>query len=174
MRLKPTRTASLFLAGSQQLLAKQELPLIVKCLHQLSEEEIWWRPNPASNSAGNLALHLCGNVRQWIIAGLGGAQFKRERDREFAEQGPIPRQVLITQLRRTVRDACRALAKLSDDSLAQKYAIQGYHVTGLDAVFQVTEHFGYHTGQIIYITKLKRAQDLRFTHLPLVKEKGGA
>src|ERR1700690_2593768 len=127
-----THAASLFLAGSQQLMAKQNLPHIVECLQQLSEDEIWWRPNPASNSAGNLALHLCGNVRQWIIAGLGGAQFKRERDREFAEQGPIPRQVLITQLRRTVRDACRALAKLSDDSLAQKYQIQGYHVTGLD------------------------------------------
>jgi len=170
---KTTRTASLFLASSQYALAKQNLPLIVKCLHQLSEEEIWWRPNSASNSAGNLVLHLCGNVRQWIISGLGGVEFKRERDREFAERGPIPRQVLITQLRRTVRDAGRVLARLSDDSLSLKHIIQGYHVTGLDAAFHVAEHFGYHTGQIIYITKLKRAQDLRFTRLPVVKKEGG-
>jgi uncharacterized damage-inducible protein DinB len=61
------------------------------------------------------------------------------------------------------------LAKLTDDSLSRKYGIQGYHVTGLDAVFHVAEHFGYHTGQIIYITKLKRGQDLRFTRLPVVK-----
>jgi uncharacterized damage-inducible protein DinB len=173
LKPKTTHTASLFLASSQDTLAKQNLPLIVKCLHQLSEEEIWWRPNSASNSAGNLVLHLCGNVRQWIIAGLGGMEFRRERDREFAEQGPIPRQVLITQLRRTVRDACRVLAKLSDDSLSQKLNIQGYHVTGLDAAFHVAEHFGYHTGQIIYITKLKRAQDLRFTRLPVIKKEGG-
>jgi uncharacterized damage-inducible protein DinB len=155
------------------LLAKQSLPRIVKCLQQLSEEEIWWRPNSVSNSAGNLVLHLCGNVRQWIISGLGGAEDKRERDREFAERGPIPREVLVAQLRRTVRDACQLLAGLSDDSLSRKYVIQGFHVTGLDAAFGVTEHFGYHTGQIIYITKLRRAHDLRFTHLPVIKKKKG-
>ncbi len=169
MKPKSTRTASLFLASSQHSLAKQNLPRIVECLQQLSEEEIWWRPNPASNSAGNLVLHLCGNVRQWIISGLGGAKDRRERGREFAERGPIPRQVLVTQLRRTVRDACRVIARLADDSLSRKYEIQGYNVTGLDAAFRVAEHFGYHTGQIIYITKLKRAQDLRFTRLPVIK-----
>jgi hypothetical protein len=170
---KITHTAKLFLAYSQDSMAKQNLPRIVDCLQQLSEDEIWWRPNSSSNSAGNLVLHLCGNVRQWIIAGLGGAEDKRERDREFAERGPIPRQALVTQLRRTVRDACRVLAKLSEDSLSLKHGIQGYHVTGLDAAFRVAEHFGYHTGQIIYITKLKRARDLRFTHLPVINKKGG-
>jgi uncharacterized damage-inducible protein DinB len=167
----------MFLASAQDTLAKQSLPRIVKCLQRLSEEEIWWRPNPASNSAGNLVLHLCGNVRQWIIAGLGGAQDRRERDREFAERGPIPREALVAQLRGTVREACRVLAQLSNESLTRKYKIQGYRVAGLDAVFRVTEHFGYHTGQIIYITKLQRAQDLKFTHLPatrpLIKKGGG-
>ena len=107
MKSKTTLSTRLFLASSQRLLAQQSLPRIVKCLQQLSEEEIWWRPNSSSNSAGNLVLHLCGNVRQWIISGLGGAEDRRERDREFAEQGPIPRQALVAQLRRTVRDACR-------------------------------------------------------------------
>jgi len=170
---KTTRATRLFLKSSQRLLAKQSLPRIVKCLQQLSEEEIWWRPNSASNSAGNLVLHLCGNVRQWIISGLGGEEDRRQRDREFAERGPIPRKVLVAQLRRTVRDACRVLAHLPDDSLSRKYLIQGFHVTGLDAAFGVTEHFGYHTGQIIYITKLRRAHDLRFTHLPVIKKKKG-
>jgi uncharacterized damage-inducible protein DinB len=98
-------------------------------------------------------------------------EFQRERDSEFSEQGPIPRNKLVAQLRRTVRDACRVLGRLSDDSLAGKHIIQGLHVTGLEAVFHVVEHFGYHTGQIIYITKLKRAQDLRFTRLPVIKPK---
>jgi uncharacterized damage-inducible protein DinB len=173
VKSKTTLSTRLFLASSQRLLAKQSLPRIVKCLQELSEEEIWWRPNSSSNSAGNLVLHLCGNVHQWIISGLGGAEDKRERDREFAEQGPIPRQVLVAQLRRTVRDACRVLARLSDDLLSRKYVIQGFHVTGLDAAFGVTEHFGYHTGQIIFITKLKRAHDLRFTRLPVIKKKKG-
>ena len=173
MKPKTSRTASLFLANSQHLMAKHNLPHIVECLQQLSEDEIWWRPNAASNSAGNLVLHLSGNVRQWILAGLGGTEDRRERDREFAERGPIPRQALITQLRRTARDACRVVSKLSDDSLSRKYEIQGYKVTGLDAVYHVTEHFGYHTGQIIYITKLRRAQDLKFTRLPAIKKQRG-
>jgi uncharacterized damage-inducible protein DinB len=174
LKPKTTHAAKLFLATSQHLFAKQSPPRIVNCLQQLSEEEIWWRPNSASNSAGNLVLHLCGNVRQWIISGLGGTEDRRQRDLEFAERGPIPRQLLVTQLRRTVQEACRVLARLSDDSLSRKYEIQGFHVTGLDAAFRVAEHFGYHTGQIIYITKLKRAHGLRFTHLPVIrKRKGG-
>jgi uncharacterized damage-inducible protein DinB len=167
---KISRTASMFLSSSQERLAKLGLPLIVKSLQQLSEEEIWWRPNPASNSAGNLVLHLCGNVRQWIVSHLGGVEFERQRDQEFSEKGPIPRNKLVGQLRRTVRDACRVLTRLSDDSLAQKHVIQGLHVNGLEAVYHVVEHFSYHTGQVIYITKLKRAQDLRFTRLPVVKK----
>lgn len=172
MKPKTSRTANMFLANSQDTLAKQNLPRIVKCLQQLSEEEIWWRPNPASNSVGNLVLHLSGNVRQWIISGLGGEKDRRERDREFAEQGPMAREVLITQLRRAVQEACRVLAHLSDDSLLRIHKIQGYRVTGLEAAFHVCEHFGYHTGQIIYITKLKRAQDLKFTRLPVIKKEG--
>src|SRR3984893_12120525 len=75
------------------------LPRIVGCLEQLSDEEIWWRPNAASNSVGNLVLHVCGNMRQWIISGLGGAADLRERDKEFAERGPIGREALLEELR---------------------------------------------------------------------------
>lgn len=159
-----------FLAVSQNLLSKQYLPRIEKCLAQLSEDEIWWRPNPVSNSAGNLVLHLCGNIRQWIISGLGGTEDIRERDQEFAEQGPVPRAQLIDLLRRTVREACRILARLPDAALTKRYTIQGYTVSGLYAVFQVAEHFSHHAGQIIYLTKLKRGEDLNFTHLPPVRK----
>jgi uncharacterized damage-inducible protein DinB len=165
-------TANALLTESQRAL-KQYLPRIEKCLAQLSDEEIWWRPNAESNSAGNIVLHLCGNVRQWIISGLGGAEDVRQRDLEFSEQGPVPREALTKQLRLTVSEACRVISRLSDDSLIRKYSIQGYHVTGIYAVVHVTEHFGYHAGQIIYITKLKRGEDLKFTRLPAIKKKGG-
>jgi uncharacterized damage-inducible protein DinB len=171
VKAKTARMRRLFLASAQRTLAQHDLPRIVKCLEQLSEEEIWWRPNSAANSAGNLVLHLCGNVRQWMISGLGGAKDTRKRDLEFSERGPIPRKTLVTQLRQTVREESRILARLSDESLTRNYEIQGYRVTGLDTVFRVAEHFGYHTGQIIYITKLKRAQDLKLTRLPMLKKK---
>ncbi|HEY2646995.1 MAG TPA: DUF1572 family protein [Candidatus Acidoferrales bacterium] len=170
MKKTKTHLAGAFLGDVSDSLAKGNLPLILKSLNQLPEDDIWWRPNSASNSAGNLVLHLCGNVRQWIIAGLGGVEFQRDRDREFSEKGPIPRRVLSARLRQTVQEACAVLARLSDDDLFKRFNIHGYHVTGLIAARHVAEHFGYHTGQIIYITKLKRAQDLKYTRLPKLKK----
>lgn len=144
-------------------------PRIVRCLQLLSEKEIWWRPNDASNAAGNIVLHLCGNVRQWIISGLGGAPDRRERDKEFSERGPVPRRVLISQLRSTVKQACWTIDSLPSKTLSQEFEIQGFRVSGLVAIAHVYEHFAYHTGQIIYLTKLKRGKDLRFTRLPSSK-----
>jgi uncharacterized damage-inducible protein DinB len=146
--------------------ANGHLPRISDSLEMLSDEEIWWRPNDASNSLGNIVLHLCGNMRQWVIAGLGGAEDIRERDLEFSEKGPLPRGELIGKLRGTVREASRVIARLSAADLTRKYGIQGYRVTGYEAAFHVATHFTYHAGQIIYVAKMKRAKDLGFTKLP--------
>ena len=137
----------------------------------LPEKEIWWRPNAASNSVGNLVLHLSGNIGQWIVSGLGGAPDTRERDLEFDERGPIPRREVAARIRTTVREACAVLDRLSEESLSHKYNIQGFRVTGMYAISQVLEHFAYHTGQIIFVTKLKRERDLGFTHLPAIRPK---
>lgn len=155
-----------FLAQARHSLRAQHLPRIIRCLKMLPEKQIRWRAHPTSNSAGNLVLHLTGNVRQWIISGLGGQPDHRERNKEFAELGPIPRRSLIRQLEETVAEACRVLGKLSSGELARPYRIQGFRVTGVDAVAHVTEHFAYHTGQIIYLTKLQLGVDTGFTRLP--------
>lgn len=166
MRRARPLLAKPFLDQAQRLLRRVYLPRLVRCLRGLRSEQLWWRPNPASNSVGNLVLHLQGNVRQWIIAGLGGTPDTRQRDREFQERGPMPRRQLLTGLSRTVGDACRVLSKLSAAELARTYSIQGFRVTGLQTIFHVTEHFSHHAGQIILITKLLRGKDLGFTHLP--------
>lgn len=152
-------------------LEERFLPRIVECLGQLSDEEIWWRPNEASNSVGNLLLHLCGNMRQWIISGLGGAADVRERDEEFSERGPIPRRELREELQQTIRQASAVLALVKPADLTRRYRIQEFDVTGYEAAAQVTEHVAYHLGQIIYVTKLKRAKDLGFTRLPTAASK---
>ena len=170
MKTRSSPITQLFLADAQKLLAKEHLPHIVKCLEQLSDEEIWWRPNGASNSAGNLVLHLCGNVRQWIISNLGENEDVRERDSEFAERGPIPRKALIDRIKQTVREACAVLDRVPEATLLKNFTIQGLHVTGVQVVGHVSEHFAYHTGQIVFITKMKRGKDLRFTRLPAVKK----
>jgi uncharacterized damage-inducible protein DinB len=155
-----------FLAQAARLLKVVYLPRIARCLDMLSEREIWWRPNRASNSVGNLVLHLNGNVRQWVIAGLGGAPDRRQRDREFQEPGPIPRRTLLSRLRKTVGEACGVLAHLSSKDLGRRYSIQGFQVTGLEAIYHVTEHFSHHAGQIILVAKLLRGKSLDFTRLP--------
>ena len=166
--MKPGKSefARSFLAESKHSLAVYHMPRLIRCLKMLSEDEIWWRQNAASNSAGNLVLHLSGNVRQWIISGLGNAEDCRDRDREFAERGPIRRGALIALIRKTVDEACGVLGRLPEGSLLRKYRIQGFRVSGMYAVSQVVTHFAYHTGQIIYVTKMKLGKDLRFTRLP--------
>jgi uncharacterized damage-inducible protein DinB len=155
-----------FLAQARRLLREVYLRRIERCLRQLSAKQLWWRPNRASNSVGNLVLHLEGNVRQWIVSGLGGVPDTRQRDREFQERGLIPRRALLAKLRNTVDEACRVLGKLSGSDLARTYTIQGFRVTGLQTVFHVTEHFSHHAGQIILVTKMLRGKDLGFTRLP--------
>jgi uncharacterized damage-inducible protein DinB len=158
--------ASLFLAHERRSMEQVYFPRIKECLQRLPENDIWWRPNRASNSAGNLALHLAGNIRQWIGAGLGGEPDIRNRDREFQETGPIPRRALLALLEKEVGAACKLLTRLSTPDLERAYVVQGFRVTGFQAVTHVVEHFAYHCGQIIYLTKLRLGTDLNFTRLP--------
>jgi uncharacterized damage-inducible protein DinB len=175
--MKPTNLARPFLAQASHSLLRVHLPRIEACMRELSPEQIWWRANPVSNSVGNLALHLEGNVRQWIVSGLGGTPDRRERDKEFSELGPISRPTLLARLRKAVSDADRVMRKLNGVALARTYSIQGFRVTGLRAVFHVAEHFSHHAGQIILLTKMLGGKDLKFTRLPeerKKKEKSGS
>jgi hypothetical protein len=159
------------LENARHSLEKHHFPRIERCLKMLSEKDIWWRPNANSNSVGNLVLHLNGNVRQWIVAGLGGRPFDRKRDKEFSERGPISRRRLVALLKPTVREACGIIGNLTAEDLKRRHAIQGFQVAGLRALLPVTEHFAFHAGQIIYVTKLKKRKDLAFTRLPGDKTK---
>jgi uncharacterized damage-inducible protein DinB len=157
--------SQLYLALACRHLKEDFMPKIRKCVHNLSDEEVWWRPNDHSNSVGNMLLHLDGNVRQWIISGVGQTGDTRVRDLEFAEQGPIAKADLLERLESTVREAVEVLQSLGSEALLQKRHIQIYDTTVLEAVFHVVEHFSGHTGQIIYVTKMLRDQDCRFYDL---------
>jgi len=151
-----------FIAECRSLLANDYLPKIEKCVEMLSDEQIWWRANASSNSIGNLLLHLSGNVRQWIVVGLGGAADARDRDAEFAERDLIPRGDLLNRLRQTLSEADETLARFETTKLLAPFAIQGLDVTALAAILHVVEHFSMHTGQIILIAKMFAAVDLEF------------
>lgn len=151
-----------FIASARGYFAQDYLPKIERCLELLTDEQIWWRANPQSNSIGNLLLHLSGNVRQWIVCSLGGAPDARDRDSEFAQRGIIPRDELLARLRQTLNEADATLAEFDPDKLLERHVIQGLDVTALDAIFHVVEHFSMHTGQIIMMAKMFAEVDLGF------------
>ena len=157
--IEPT-TAKLFIEFSRHKLMEHYWPRLRGCAESLTDEQIWWRPNDASNSIGNLMLHLNGNVQQWIAASFNRLHDHRERPAEFNQRVEIPGRVLIDQLEATMQQAAEVLARLSEIDLLTSFEIQGYTVKGLDAVYQVVEHFGLHYGQILYITKMLRSEDL--------------
>ena len=73
-----------------------------ECLGRLTGEQIWQRGCGNENAVGNLILHLCGNVRQWLVSGIGGAKDVRQRPQEFAERGPIAKAELLHRLEAAV------------------------------------------------------------------------
>jgi uncharacterized damage-inducible protein DinB len=136
------------------------LAQIGRCVELLAPDEIWRRSNTHTNSVGNLVLHLTGNVRQWIVGGLGGEKIERDRPAEFAERGPLPAAELLGGLQSTVGRVLEILSSLDATALEARRSIQGYEVSGLSAVFHVVEHFAFHTGQIVHMTKVLKDVDL--------------
>lgn len=157
-----TDTAQAFIGQSRSILMTDNLPRIERCLEKLSDDEIWWRPNEGSNSIGNLLLHLCGNVGQWIVGGLGGRPDTRVRQQEFDERRKLPREELLRRLKETLAEADAALAAIEPSQLLAACHIQGNDVTVLEAIYHVVEHFSMHTGQIILLTKALKSEDMRF------------
>ncbi len=151
-----------FLEFSRGKLLEQYWPRLRSCVESLTDEQVWWRPNDASNSIGNLLLHLNGNVRQWLVASFNRLEDTRDRPAEFNQRNPIPACTLLQQLGATLQEASAVLSRLAETELLTVYEIQGHTVTGLVAVYQVVEHFGLHYGQILYVTKMLRSKDLGF------------
>ncbi len=139
---------------------EQNLGQVLRCARLLSDGELWQRVNAHTNSVGNLILHLTGNVRQWIGSGLGGEPFARDRPAEFAARGAASRAELLGKLEETVQQAIGLVRAAGERQLAAEHTIQGYPVSGLVAVFHVVEHFSWHTGQIVHMTKAIRDVDL--------------
>lgn len=150
---------NLLIAETRRRLIGEGVPRIKKCLAELSETEIWHRPNEQSNSVGNLVLHLCGNVRQWVLTGLGKQPDTRQRQAEFDEKGPVPTEELIHRLENVMIEVEKVLDDLTASQLLQTVNVQGFSETGVSVLVHVVEHFSYHVGQITYFTKWKKNMD---------------
>ena len=149
------------LTDVRALLRSSYLSKIERCFDVLGEDDIWWRVNAASNSIGNLMLHLDGSTRMWMLRVAGGRQIVRDRDAEFAERGPMAKSALLARLRSTLAEVDEVLATLNETTLLERRPSTQGEVTVLWAVLHGVEHFAMHTGQIITLTKLRTGSALR-------------
>ncbi|MEK7832967.1 MAG: DinB family protein [Acidobacteriota bacterium] len=156
-------TSQYFLDQARWYFASSYLPKIEHCLSQLSDEDVWQRANEASNSIGNLILHLSGNVQQWIVGGVGNRPYHRDREHEFGERGGFTREELLARLKETLAKADQVLAEVDPAGLLERREIQGCNVTVMEAILRIVQHFALHTGQIMLLTKQRTGEDLKLS-----------
>lgn len=157
----PATVPSLFVRQSRDYFSEY-LAKIETVIRPLTVEQVWWRPNEASNSIGNLMRHLAGNIRQWMVGGVGAEDVSRDRAREFAQREPVPVATLVAELRGAVDEAVAVLDRVNLECLADRRQIQRFDTHVLGAIYHVVEHFSMHTGQIIMLAKMHTAKDAGF------------
>ena len=140
----------------------ENTPRVEKCLDLLSNQEVWKKTNNNSNSIGNLILHLCGNITQYVISSLGRTKDHRTRDLEFQMKGGFSNAELIQKLQQVVHDATEIIKNLDTHKLTKIRSVQGFQLSGIGIIIHVIEHYSYHTGQITFFTKLLKDKDLGY------------
>ena len=157
----PDTTADLFLTFSHDRL-KLLASRVVDCVGRLSNEQLWARQSANENSIGNLVLHLCGNVQQWIVSGIGDEADVRERDSEFAARGGLDARDLQRRLETMLAKATEVIRTVPASRLPEKITVQNQRKTVIEVIYTVVEHFAQHTGQIIFATKMLTETDLGY------------
>lgn len=145
---------------------------IEHCIGQLDDDQLWSRPTEDLNSIANVLLHLNGNLGQWIISGIGGAEDIRNRPLEFSQREPIPREQLVGNLRQTLDLVEQTLTGLAPAEWLRPRCIQGFDVTGLQALFETVAHFRGHSQEIVHMTRRLLGTAYKFDFVPQTSEQG--
>lgn len=153
---------STFLERSRYYLTTEYRIKIRAAVESLPAGALWSRPNAESNSVGNLLMHLAGNVRQWVVSGIGGATDSRDRAGEFGARDGADAATLLAALDTVLDEADGVLARLTAADLADMRRIQGRDVNVMEAIYHVVEHFAGHVGQIILVSKMHSPGSIRF------------
>ena len=128
---------------------KEELELYT------NEENIWRTDRNILNSAGNLTLHLIGNLNTYIGAELGGTGYLRNRPEEFALKN-VPRRELISKLDQTLEVLNATLPTLTGEQMNGEYPqiVFDQPMTTEYMLVHLVTHLGYHLGQVNYHRRL--------------------
>jgi uncharacterized damage-inducible protein DinB len=135
---------------------------IETCVDKLTPEQVWARQSENENAVGNLILHLDGNIRQWILGGVGGQRDIRDRNAEFDARGGASPAELKARLRGTIEEAAAIVRGVTPERLTERIRPQGYDASVLEGIYQVVQHLAGHAFQIMLLTKLHTSQDLGF------------
>jgi uncharacterized damage-inducible protein DinB len=127
------------------------------CLDVLTDEDIWWRPNPQSNAVGNLVMHLAGSNRYYLEQVIGGRDIGRNRDTEFAARDGGTRDQVRAVWNHAVRVCEEILNSLEPSQMMQETDRTGKQTTYAQILLHVTHHNAAHMGQIVWITKMRHA-----------------
>ena len=157
--------ARVFLQYSRERFAR-ELERIHLCFDQIEEDEVWWHPAEGCNSIGNIIIHLCGNIGQWMTSVARGHADTRDRHREFDDQQNMTKAELLSLIDGTVEMALSAIQDTDVAKLTESLVIQAFHASFLTAIYETERHFSEHVGQIAYITKLRRGKSFRPLWVP--------
>jgi uncharacterized damage-inducible protein DinB len=136
--------------------------MIKKSLDEITDEEIWLKPNESLNSIANLMLHLSGNISQYIISSLGETEDIRNRDAEFNATGGLTKAAVLKKLEDTVNTAKRVIFDTTPEQFVKVRQVQGFSLSGVGIVLHAVEHYSYHTGQIAFYVKQLKNRDLGF------------
>lgn len=119
------------------------------------EESLWIVQEDITNSAGNLCLHLIGNLNTYIGKNLGDLGYIRNREAEFSSKN-IPKDILLANVKETKERVIRILRTLDKGVLSEFYTedVFGYKMTVGYFLIHLLSHLSYHLGQINYLRRI--------------------
>ncbi len=144
-----------FITSIESLILRDLDTLEREIIQYPSLESIWTVRGDIKNTAGNLCLHLCGNLQHFIGAVLGQSGYVRDREKEFSLKD-ISAKELVSEVIRTKESIKAALQKLDPAILDKEYpiAVFNYPMTTHYFLIHLSAHLGYHLGQINYHRRL--------------------
>lgn len=146
---------------------------IRECVDRLDDEQIWWRPNEASNSVGNLVLHLTGSLNHFLNRQIGGFEYDRNREAEFNERRQIAKDELLAAFDAMVLKAEQTFDGLTIERLGDPSPEQRMYTVVIEDLISIATHIANHTGQILWITKMLKDGGLDDLWMKAHKRLGG-
>jgi len=143
------------------------------CLDQLGDDDMWWTPGEGCNPIGVIIQHLLGNLRQWIVSGVGGEPDIRDRPREFEVEVRWRKAELQGGFNGMIDQVLEICSRLSPEELPKMRVIQGLNRSVLAAIYGTITHLELHAGQISYVTRLRLGSAYEEYQPPATKEEEG-